>query len=236
MTHSAPNTQGKRAWLIGSGSSLNQTPLHLLKNEVTYTMNRSHIWYPQHDFRPTFWLMVDCNSQNPRGYWRECIEAHRDTPKYLWTGFRDGYPVGSVFANLVREDEAIGEVPNTTWIDRCKHHYYHAPNSKSAHEWHFPELCTGLSGMSTLIQAAVQNGASEIYLLGCDQYGSDYTKNHFTPMYTEDLRDRSEGDNANMNQLHEMAKRCSPVPIYNCTVGGHLEVHPRRSMEAVLAD
>ncbi len=43
-----------------------------------------------------------------------------------------------------------------------------APNHKSMQEWHLPTLCTGLTGMSTMIQLAVVLGYDEIYLLGCD--------------------------------------------------------------------
>lgn len=68
----------------------------------------------------------------------------------------------------------------------------------------------------------------EIYLLGCDLgYTSNVNDNHAIPAYTTDKRDKSEMDNGNMLHLHKMAKRCCPVPIYNATVGGELEVYER---------
>jgi hypothetical protein len=58
--------------------------------------------------------------------------------------------------------------------------------------------------------------------------------NHAIPHYTKDLRDKSVMDNGNMTTLHKMAKRCCPVPIYNCTIGGSLEIYERRKLEDVL--
>lgn len=219
-----------RHWVIGNGRSLQWTPLAALKDEVTWAMNRIHLYYPKTSFRPTYFFMVDFNQQNPRNYWHDCIRAHWDTPKFLWDGFRDGH-------KLFPEIEPIGEVPHTTWIPRCeKHHYYAGDNyRKRAESWHLPTICTAFSGIGAVMQLAVLNGATEIYLLGCDLYEpGDYSQNFVVPDYAQDSRDRSEIDNINMIQVHRVAKRSSPVPIYNCTLGGKLEVYPRRSMMEVL--
>ena len=84
------------------------------------------------------------------------------------------------------------------------------------------------------MQIAAVNGATEINLLGCDLYVPDYRQNFFTPNYTDDQRPRDVLDNTNMIQVHTVAKRSSPIPIYNCTFGGKLEVHPRRDFYEVL--
>lgn len=209
-----------RHFIIANGSSLNHTPLELLKDEITWGMNRIHLHYSKTSWRPTYYLMVDYNQQNPPGYWKECIEAHWNTKKFLWDGFRDGHPYF--------EFEPIGEVPNTTWLPRCKkHHYYMASNWKRAESWHLPTICTAFSGIGSMMQLAVQEGATEIYIVGADLYVSDYRLNFFTPNYTDDQRPRDVLDNENMNQVHKVARRSSPVPIYNATIGGALEVHPR---------
>jgi hypothetical protein len=192
-------------------------------------MNRVHLFYDKTEWRPDYYLMVDYNQQNTKNYWKECIYQNPQAKKYLWDGFRDG---NKYFPDL----EPIGEVDGVTWIPRCdKHHYYMADNvSKRAESWHLPTVCTAFSGIGSCIQLAVLNGASEIYLLGCDLYEGDYTRNFFVENYTDDYRDRSKLDNENMTQVHKVALRSSPVPIYNCTRGGKLEVYPRKSMESVL--
>ena len=211
-----------RHWVIGSVKSLLETPLDLLKGEVTWGLNRIHKFYSRTSWRPTYFVMVDYNQQNPEGYWQECIKAHWNTRKWLWEGFRDGHPL---FPDL---GDGVGDVPNTTWIPRCKkHHYYMADNVKRANSWHFPEICTAFSVIGAAMQLAVLHGADEIYLLGCDLYKPDYRENFFDEDYTGDYRQRDELDNANMIQAHTVARRSSPVPIYNATIGGSLEVHPR---------
>lgn len=220
-----------RHWIIGSGPSLRHTPLHLLNGEITWGMNRIHLIYPRTEWRPTYYLMVDFNQQNPQGYWRECIDQHLTTHKYLWDGFRNGhrgYPdLGS----------GVGDLPNTTWIPRCQeHHYYMADNYvHRAESWHLPDICTAFSGIGSMMQLAVQQGATELCLLGCDAgYTADTRKNHFVEEYTGDFRDRADLDNQNMHQVHTVARRSSPIPIYDCTVDGKLNVHPKRDMLEVL--
>ena len=224
-----------RHFVIGNGKSLLDTPLELLEDEISWGMNRISKIYDKTEWRPTYYFMVDHNQQNEKGYWKDCIKAHWDTPKWLWEEFRDGFSK----YHVSEQEEGVGEVPNTTWIPRCKrHHYYAAGNVKSMQEWHFPELCTGLGGMSTMLQLAVQGGATEIYLLGCDLYEftGDYNDNFFDPGYSGDVRDRTEQDNAHMTQLHEVAKKCCPIPIFNSTVGGELEVYPRKNIYEVLSE
>lgn len=218
-----------RHWVVGTGKSLLNTPLDLLKDEITWGVNRIHLFYGHTSWRPNYFAMVDFNSQNPQGYWRECIAKHWKQKKYLWDGFRDGHP----YMDFKPLEE---DVPNTVWIPRCKqHHYYMGDNlSHRAESWHLPEICTAYSGLFVAIQGAVLEGATEIYLLGCDLYESDYRQNFFTENYTNDPRPRNELDNANMIQGHKVAKLSCPVPIYNATVGGKLEVHERRDMCAVL--
>jgi hypothetical protein len=220
-----------RHWIIANGKSLLDTPLDLLKDEITWGMNRIHLHYKNTDWRPTYFLLIDFNQQNkPIDYWKDCIRAHWETPKYLWDGFRSG---DQGYPDL---GDGIGEVPNTTWIPRCKrHHYYQGDNyRKRAESWHFPEICTAFSGIGSMMQLAVLNGATELYIVGADLYVPDYRANFFTPDYTDDQRPRDKMDNENMNQAHMVARRSSPVPIYNATLGGKLEVHPRVDFFEVL--
>jgi hypothetical protein len=91
--------------------------------------------------------MCDWNQQNPHDYWKDCIREHWDTPKWLWDGFRDG-------AKLFPDLDPIGEVPNTTWIPRCRRHHYYMGNNymKRAESWHMPEICTAFSGIGAVMQ------------------------------------------------------------------------------------
>lgn len=222
----------QRHFIIGNGASLRETPLHLLSGEITWAMNRIHLLYPYTEWRPTFFFMVDFNQQNPSGYWKECIQAHITQPKFLWDGFRAGHPL---FPDL---GEGIGDIPETTWLPRCPQHHYYAGDNyiKRAESWHLPTVCTAFSGLGAMMQLAVLHGATELILLGCDLYtpAPDYNQNFFDAQYTSDPRDRTQIDNANMEHMHTVASRSCPVPIYNATIGGVLEVYPRVKLEEIL--
>lgn len=224
----------ERIWLLGSGPTLVDTPWDLMKNEVTFAMNKIHLIYKYTDWRPSMYFKVDHNTVDLTHKEEIMIHAGLGIPMWLWDQFRTGYPEGHPNYDIM--PDGVGELPNTTWIPRCKNSWAQARNrSKRCKGWHFPQLCTSWTGISTMIQIAVQLGYKSIYLLGCDLgYTPDARKNHFTPDYTKDLRDKSEMDNYNMLHAHKVADICSPVPIYNASPGGYLEVYPRVDMYEVL--
>jgi len=225
-----------RVFVMGNGPSLKDAPFNLLENEACLAMNRINFMWneviPGLKWRPTHYLKIDHNFYTHTTWKDEVMEVvSTGIPCYMWDGFKDGLP--EKHPNHDTLPDGIGDHPNITWLPRCEHHYYMAPNPMGSQGWHEP-VCTGYGGMSTMLQIAARM-FDEIYLLGCDlNYGSDYKKNHFTDKYCDDMRDRSEMDNLNMMKLHEMAKECSPVPIYNATPGGSLEVYPRVNIMDVL--
>jgi len=162
--------------------------------------------------------MVDYNDRDGEGYVHDAIRAHRDTPKYLWEGFRD----------------IVGEPPNTKWLERCANHHYYAWDNhhKRAQSWHLPTICTAIGGLSTMMQISVLMGYSEIYLVGADlNYTLEPDKDHFDPQYTNSFNLDEEEKQLYM---HGLIARSCPVPIINCTRGGALEKYPRKSLEEVL--
>ena len=177
--------------------------------------------------KPKYFFKIDHNSID-MCHMEEIGWAAANCRKlFLWEQFRTGYKVGH--SNYEFMPEGVGNLPgvNVQWLSKCKDSVYQAGNWKATQSWHLPTLCTAFGGMSTMIQIAAQE-YDEIYLLGCDLgYTPDVNKNHAIPNYTKDLRDKTEMDNRNMLTLHEMARRCSPVPIFNAAPGGSLEVYPR---------
>jgi len=80
------------------------------------------------------------------------------------------------------------------------------------------------------IQLAVQEGATEIFLLGCDLGHTAGAGNHFTPQYAASrpiTEHKARWRNLANKMGHEFAKANSPVPIYNATLGGSLETYER---------
>jgi len=242
-----PETNKKRIWLVGCGPSLRDTPLDLLLDEDTMSMNRIHwIWEkvnPKLKWRPKFFFRIDWNEKDVN--WQEHTRKGMECAEwsFLWEAFRDGTfkQHGRPHLELSKSmGQGLGKLENVTWLKRCdEHHYYGWDNlTKSLQNWHLPTICTALGSMNPMLQVASLMGYEEIYLLGCDMgWGSDITKNHFHEDYQMyDPRDISKQQNGAGRKLHYMAARCSPVPIYNATIGGELEAYERVDMREVLED
>jgi len=220
-----------KIYLVGSGPSLKETPIDDLDGDI-FTMNKWGRIASQLGFtkKPKYYLKIDhntvdmCHKEEIQWAVENCEHL------FLWEQFKTGYPKGH--PNFDTMPDGVGELANTTWLKKCKHTPYQWDNTiKAVQSWHLPELCTAFGGMSTMIQIASTLGYDEIHLLGCDLgYTNDVNKNHAIPAYTKDKRDKSEMDDGNMTTLHKMAKRCCPIPIFNATIGGKLEVYPRVSL------
>lgn len=228
----------KRIFLVGSGPSLAETPMHLLRNEDVMVMNKfgridAHYGW---NLKPKYYFKIDHNTVDRTQVEEITWGLENCEHLFLWDMFKTGYPEGH--PNIETLSEGVGDIERTTWIPKCsrKCRSYYWYNDKANQEWHLPELCTAFGGMSTMIQIAADRlKYDEIYLIGCDLgYTPHANQNHAIKNYTTDKRDKSELDNGNMLHLHKMARACSPVPIYNATVGGELEVHERRDIWEVL--
>jgi hypothetical protein len=51
--------KGQRCFIIGNGPSLRQTDLSRLANETTFGLNRIYLLYPELNFRPTYYVVVN---------------------------------------------------------------------------------------------------------------------------------------------------------------------------------
>lgn len=225
-----------RIFLVGSGPSLIQTPMNDLSGEDVMVMNKWGRIANELGFtiKPKYYFKLDHNTVD-KTHMEEIMWGAENCQKlFLWEQFRTGYKVGH--SNYEDMPEGVGNLPgvNVQWLHKCKDSVYQAGNWKATQSWHLPIFCTAFGGMSTMIQIASQE-YDEIYLLGCDLgYTPDVNINHAIPNYTTDTRDKTEMDNRNMLHLHEMARRCCPVPIYNAAPGGFLEVYERRNLKDVL--
>ena len=221
----------KRIFLVGSGPSLKDTPMELLKNEDIMVMNKFGRMDTHHEWgmKPKYYFKIDHNTVDRTQVEEISWGLENCEHLFLWELYQVG--CAQEHPDVETLSEGVGDIPNTTWIPKCplKCRQYYWDNHAKTTEWHLPVLCTAFGGMSTMIQiASTVLDYDEIYLIGCDLgYTSKQELNHAIPEYTTDKRDKSEIDNGNMLHLHKMAKKCCPIPIYNATVGGELEVYPR---------
>ena len=224
-----------RWFVLGNGPSLNDTPLDKLIGENTIGMNRIHLIYDKVKWRPTIYMKLDYNPYL-KDEWQYNVKLHLDMgiKCYLWEALKDGLPEEHPNHDIL--PSGVGDHPNAVWVKTCKCKDYSWENTKRAKSWHLPEICTAFSTISVSMQIAILEGATEIYLLGCD-LGMTSGKTHFVEDYLPEEshhREYTEWMNGNFIQSHILARDSSPIPIYNSTVGGDLEVHPRRDINEVL--
>lgn len=210
----------ERAWIIGNGPSLSKTPLRLLAGETSFGLNRINLIWDKTDWRPTYYV----RTESPRV--ADSMTYLQELKDIVATGIQCFLPKG-----WIRE---VGNHSNVTLINTC-HHYKCAYFDKSApHEWHLPFICDYASGVAVAMQIAVLRGFKSIYLLGCDLGYTDNGTSHFYQDTPEDRRIEANQTNLTILHAHMIARKSSPVPIYNATIGGNLEVHPRVDMLEVL--
>jgi hypothetical protein len=219
-----------RGFILGTGPSLNQTPVDKLRDEFTVGINRFNLLGL--DWSPDWWVLVDVQ------------EVER------WWDWDDLFSRDSrfIFNEIDRPTIApYGE--GVTFVNSCNHHN---PGDTTEWKWHLPKLCTRGGGVSIAIQTAVLQGCNPIYILGCDLYKyrgpDDVDINHFHPEYLHYKIRRSTGEemigpeeweriNRRLIKVHEMARDSAAsigVSIYNATIGGALEIYERVNIFEVL--
>jgi hypothetical protein len=213
-----------RCFVVGNGPSLRDTDLDLLKREVTFATNRINLHYEYTDWRPTYYIRAEgfeLMSQPSPELWVNDLVTHMEDRSV------------EVHANLYFSKhmqrlglDSTGIIP----LNTCAHYETHFHYKDCPHMWHLPVLCSYGSSVNVAIQMAVQKGFREIYLVGCDLGYVDGGKNHMSPDYEngyeKHLRSARYANTDTLN-AHIIASRSSPVPIYNATIGGSLEVYER---------
>ena len=200
---------GRRGFVIGNGESLNQTPLEEIAERYdTFAVNRIHKLYGQRPFRPRFYVRVE-----PHGGDEQPDEFRDECRLHVGLGEQCLFP-------KIWGTEWLGQHENVEYRNTCRHF----SRNRVPSGWHLPMICDYGGAVQAAIQWAVAKGYDEIVLVGCDLTGGHFTKD-YKGAITPDL----------WIKAHELAKRESPVPIINATIGGMLEVHPREDVWSYLS-
>lgn len=224
-----------RAFIVGNGPSLDAETLDKLKGEVCFGVNRINTMYDKTDWRPTHYVRS------------EGMELVRDPDPELWAEdalYHLNDPNITTWMNPYFRIQ-LGKIGmerkwvNAIWIGVCTHYLTHYDKDDCPVTWHLPMLCGFGSSVNVAIQIAVTLGYGPLYLVGCDLGYKDGQPSHCTEDYEKGYEDMLRPARyANMDTLmaHIIAKRSSPVPIYNCTKGGYLEAYERMSLDEALGD
>lgn len=228
--------KGERIFIVGNGPSINRMPLHLLKDEFTFGVNRIYLLYDRITWRPTFYTAND---------WRVVPDVADEINALTGSTFF----FDQRFRGLLREGSDV-------------YFYEHAgaPSGAAVAERGFSyDLGHGARGAGSVIGSAIQIafhlGFDPIYLIGCDlgyrvsdsvvqegedRFGNgvklhltstlDDDPNHFDPRYFGAGR---RWHDPNVKRMVEGHIQChtgvlaAGRRIYNATVGGDLAVYER---------
>ena len=225
---------GQRAFLIGNGPSLNQTPLHLLDGEATMCFNRFDLMLDRLPWRPTFYTVIDD---------RVLLDTVDIVNRLAALSDHAFFP--DIHPYCVDFRDRIDKQPNVHWLFL----------DKTDFSDRLPYCAIAKTVANVGIQILVYLGFTEIYLVGVDMSYSvpksarrenvrdltateDDDESHFDPRYF------GKGRKFHVPMLDETFIKfreartfCEQrgVQVVNSTVGGKLEEFELRDMDAVLA-
>jgi hypothetical protein len=226
---------GKRCFIMGSGPSLNQMDLGLLKDEYVWGSNRIYLLFDRIEWRPKFYVAVDTRVVPDNA--AEINQLSTDLPGTLFF-----FPV------QFRLQGILSSKKNVYWFHEAEKFKSRLPEDVFS-----LDAAKQVSRVKTVtiaaLQMAVYLGFNPIYLIGCDTSYSipptvDYEDekkilivsqqnddpNHFAPNYFGAGRKwhdpKVENMIAHYAQAQVMCNRVG-VKVYNATVGGKLEVFER---------
>lgn len=228
-----------RAFVIGNGISLQNTNLDLMKDEVTFGMNRIHLLYDTTEWRPTYWVYTDIQAM-PENMWiGDCLfHIAQDYECFIWSNL-------ATMLELKRTPKDPWAHDKVTYIRICSTHVsMNITNARRPDAWHLPELCKFGTGAAVALQLAVLGNHNPIYVVGMDLGFKHFNKgdpdpNHFTRNYLvfdgDSLRaPDATTKNSTHNHAHQMAFAAAKergIDIFNATIGGELEAYPRVNYE-----
>lgn len=221
--------QGKRAFIVCNGPSLRAEDLDKLQanKEISYGSNKVNKIFTKTKWRPTFYAAMDAIFEFPiNDLLNEYIESEaifvsRDS--FLNTRKAKG---NVIWLNTER-DRVLLEDPR--FAADCTYHIY-----------------TIATVTYSLMQLAVHMGATELYIIGCDNsYAVERAKDG-TVIKKEGQQsyfagaDSSSNNNIGatweMNVAYEYARKWTDkygIKIYNATRGGHLEAFERIDFDSL---
>jgi hypothetical protein len=220
--------QGRRAFVIGNGPSLNETPINALAKEITIGCNGLFLLFDKMGWVPTYYTVEDpLVAQDRGGRIAGIAGTTRIVPLDLQAQITGG---STLWVNFLRQYPGFPKFSNS-FEDRVY--------------W---------GGTVTYfnIQLAVHLGCNPIILVGCDHsYATDFKiqkegvvwtsqghdQNHFHPDYFGKGYRWHDPNVPRMEQayLHALnVTRRMGVQVFNATVGGKLEVFPRADIHTLV--
>ncbi len=226
---------GKRAFIVGNAPSINQQDLSLLKNEITFMVNRAFMQDNYQNIQPTFHVFVDPKLTDgtwPLSYIDEVIEKNPDVHLLLNAEWYD-----------LTMFQPYKTKAKTTWLKT-------KPVSLLFPQRFNPDLTANASSLYVVeqaITAAIYMGIKEIYIMGVEGNGIAYTimgqDSHAfgkDPDYDNpqayDIARSMNFTSRWIRSWYAIAKYCSQndIKLINCTGKGIMNMMEQTSFNAVL--
>jgi len=216
---------GQRVFLIGNGPSLNETPLFLLKGELTLCFNRFHLLHERLSWSPYFYMCID-----PAVLPDMAAELNEHASQYRYLCVHSQHAGAIIKRNNVLLMHPVARVP---YFSR-----------------RLPLFASGGTVAYAGLQMLMFAGFTTIYLVGVDQnyvihrsavptHGirvesqHDDDPNHFDPRYFGKGRTYHQPVEATRVRMRRSFTRARDIAvnrgivIRNAGIGGQLEVFER---------
>ena len=219
--------RGERCFVLGCGPSLSKINLDLIANEVSFAMNNICLIYPQTKWRPTY-------------YWSSTQSLNK-YPKWLEWG-KEAISYGQ--PSFIGNESPIPDAPNTIRLN------IFSVRKPARDTWALPAAIWTTDAakqiyhyrMSAygLMQLVQYMGCNPVYMLGFDNNWIAGGPNHFSPDYEAGFEWNEEyvaHETFWQGYAHKKIKMYMDhlgIDVYDCTVGGSLEVYPRVNLEDIL--
>jgi hypothetical protein len=214
--------KGERCFIIGNGPSLNQTNLDLLRDEITFGMNRIYLNFPNMGFQTDYFISVNTLVLE------QCAEEIRalDVPRFITWRARHMFDDEVIFldTDYTEPAEFCGDLTG--------------------------RIFEGSTVTFVAMQIAYYMGFEEVILIGVDHnfqslgrpnetvisQGDD--PNHFSPSYFGKGFKWQLPDLAASEQAYHLAREAYEADgrkIFDATIGGKLEVFPKTQYETLFS-
>lgn len=214
--------KNERCFIIGTGPSLNNTDLDLIKNEIIFGVNTLYRGFKKFSFKCNYYAITDLEVWEKN--YNNILELNSKI--FLSGGACENYLSNyKQFKDYKTDNLYLIKYLGNMW----------SLNQFSK------DLSEGTYNGDTIIidiclQAAYYLGFNQVYLLGCD---CDYSGMHrFDGSITENLRGGGvSGDWSKVFASYEICKKIyeeNVRKIINCTVGGKLEIFERKKLEEII--
>jgi hypothetical protein len=241
--------KGKRCFVMGNGPSLKETPLEKLNGEIVWGVNKCHLLYDRISWRPTFFCAADrrvtahiapeIDEQSvklpqttfflPEEF--QSLRDWKDRPNIIWTKEKLQDPKLGADGYFASNPPDYLRTPNTVTITCIQIAVFMGFNPiyliGCDTRFSMPE------GLSSGEGQVIDPGTGELIEGFALTMEGDSDPNHFDPEYLKKGDPWSApnigGQIYGYNRVKEKCDNLG-VEIFNSTVGGDLDVFPRRNI------